>query len=74
MVFVNIIVFDINDNVFWFDKFIYLVEVREDSEVNMVVIVVYVVDDDEGLVGVIIYFIIGWNKFKKFYFSFVFDY
>lgn len=52
--------FDINDNVFWFDKFIYLVEVREDSEVNMVVIVVYVVDDDEGLVGVIIYFIIGW--------------
>lgn len=60
MVFVNIIVFDINDNVFWFDKFIYLVEVREDSEVNMVVIVVYVVDDDEGLVGVIIYFIIGW--------------
>lgn len=51
--------FDINDNVFWFDKFIYLVEVREDSDVKEFVVVVYVVDEDEGLVGEIVYFIIG---------------
>lgn len=59
MVLVNVIVFDVNDNVFWFDKFMYLVEVREDSDISMVVIVVYVVDGDEGLVGEIVYFIIG---------------
>ena len=72
--FVNITVSDINDNAPRFDKFTYLAEVREDSEVNAVVTVVHAVDDDEGLAGAIIYSITGRNQLKKLYFSFVFDY
>ena len=57
--FVNITVSDINDNAPRFDKFTYLAEVREDSDINTVVTIVHAVDDDEGLAGEIIYSITG---------------
>jgi len=56
---VNITVSDINDNVPQFDKFTYLAEVREDSDINTVVTAVHAVDNDEGLAGEIIYSITG---------------
>ena len=56
---VNITVSDVNDNAPRFDKFTYLAEVREDSDVNTVVTVVHAVDDDEGLAGEIVYSITG---------------
>lgn len=57
--FVNITVSDINDNAPRFDKFTYLAEVREDSDISTVVTVVHAVDDDEGLAGEIVYSITG---------------
>lgn len=63
---VNVTVSDVNDNAPRFDKFTYLAEVREDSDISMVVTVVHAVDGDEGLAGEIVYSITGLIFYQRF--------
>ena len=63
---VNVTVSDVNDNAPRFDKFTYFAEVREDSDISMVVTVVHAVDGDEGLAGEIVYSITGLIFYQRF--------
>lgn len=59
---VKIMIFDINDNKLLFDKLFYFVCVNEDVIIGILVIIVFVKDDDVGRNSEIIYVIKSGNE------------
>lgn len=61
LVLIYIIVLDVNDNVFLFFQFFYVVNVLEDVLIGSVVEEVFVVDFDVGFSGMVVYCIFVGN-------------
>lgn len=62
LIIVYVMVLDVNDNVFLFGQFVFVVNVIEDVIFGIVVQEMYVVDNDVGFNGVVIYSIIVGNN------------
>lgn len=62
LIIVYVMVLDVNDNVFIFGQFVFVVNVIEDVIFGIVVQEMYVVDNDVGFNGVVIYSIIVGNN------------